>query len=711
MSALPMWPLGRAGEALAAAALSAGLDPRAAELGQAPAAPGALEAWLDEAGAWIGVEVEGVEVAFEHLDRALGASAPALLVLDTPEGAGVLALIGARGRRLTALDPDLRRVSLPLADVARAAGRAAVATARPEVDALITRAGLGGKARARAAEALVAARLRGQPIGGLHLLRRPPEAPALARDQHLGARVVATLFAHALAQVAWLGSWWAIGKSVLGGAVSSGWLAAWALLLLASQAARVLVGHWSGRVALDGSVLLAQRLLAGALRLDPDLLKREGIGGALGRVLESSAMQGLAVTGGVHAALAAVEIILAAGVLAAGAGGSVHVALLLVVVGLGAIGARSYLGRRRAWTTQRLDLTHSLSEAMVGHATRLAQGDRAALADRDDRALVRYLVASREVDHARARLSVWLPLGWPVLAALGLGPAFLLGAPSAYGIATALGGVLFAADALSRLTAGVARLADAAIAWRSIAPLFAAAAARPDVAPPALALAPPSPGAPILAARSLGYRHAGRGAPVLAGCDLVVERGERVLLDAPSGRGKSTLAAILAGLRRAESGLVLAGGLDRGSVGARGWRRRVAYAPQFHENHLFGGTLAWNLLMGRAWPPTPEDLADADALCRDLGLGDLLDRMPSGLLEQVGETGWQLSHGEKSRVYLARALLQRAELVVLDESLAALDPDNLALALRAIDARAPAAIVIAHPSARTPSPADGGPAA
>jgi ATP-binding cassette subfamily B protein len=183
---------------------------------------------------------------------------------------------------------------------------------------------------------------------------------------------------------------------------------------------------------------------------------------------------------------------------------------------------------------------------------------------------------------------------------------------------------------------------------------------------------------------------------VLAGCDLRIERGERVLLDAPSGRGKSTLAAVLAGLRRPEGGLVLAGGLDRGSVGARGWRRRVAFAPQFHDNHVFGGTLAWNLLMGRAWPPTPEDLAEADALCRELGLGPLLDRMPSGLLEQVGETGWQLSHGERSRIFLARALLQRAELVVLDESLAALDPENLAVALRCIEARATSAIVIAH---------------
>jgi len=52
---------------------------------------------------------------------------------------------------------------------------------------------------------------------------------------------------------------------------------------------------------------------------------------------------------------------------------------------------------------------------------------------------------------------------------------------------------------------------------------------------------------------------------------------------------------------------------------------------------------------------------------------------PGGLMQMVGETGWQLSHGEQSRLYIARALLQRAELVVLDESFAALDPDKLSI--------------------------------
>lgn len=63
----------------------------------------------------------------------------------------------------------------------------------------------------------------------------------------------------------------------------------------------------------------------------------------------------------------------------------------------------------------------------------------------------------------------------------------------------------------------------------------------------------------------------------------------------------------------------------------------------------------------------------------------------------VGETGWQLSHGEKSRLYMARALLQGAEVVILDDSFAALDPENLHRCLRCALERAPTLMVIANP--------------
>jgi ATP-binding cassette subfamily B protein len=63
----------------------------------------------------------------------------------------------------------------------------------------------------------------------------------------------------------------------------------------------------------------------------------------------------------------------------------------------------------------------------------------------------------------------------------------------------------------------------------------------------------------------------------------------------------------------------------------------------------------------------------------------------------VGEMGWQLSHGERSRLFIARALLQEAEVVILDESFAALDPETLQRALLCVIQRAKTLVVIAHP--------------
>ena len=166
----------------------------------------------------------------------------------------------------------------------------------------------------------------------------------------------------------------------------------------------------------------------------------------------------------------------------------------------------------------------------------------------------------------------------------------------------------------------------------------------------------------------MGLTYPGAGRPVLRPLHFAIGRTDRILLEGPSGGGKSTLASLIIGMRQPTVGTVLLDGVDRHAWGMEGWRQRITGAPQFHRNHLLAGTLAFNLLLGRRWPPTPDDLDAADRVCRELGLGDLLDRMPAGLQQLVGETGWQLSHGERSRVFLARALLQDADLVVLDES-------------------------------------------
>ena len=143
--------------------------------------------------------------------------------------------------------------------------------------------------------------------------------------------------------------------------------------------------------------------------------------------------------------------------------------------------------------------------------------------------------------------------------------------------------------------------------------------------------------------------------------------------------------------------MLLLRGLDRATFGAAGWRRRVTAAPQFHENHVLSGSFAYNLLLGREWPTSQAMRDKARAICTELGLDELVKKMPSGLDELIGETGWQLSHGEKSRLYIARTLLQGVELVILDESFASLDPETMRVAVDCVLKHAPSIVVVSHP--------------
>ena len=204
-------------------------------------------------------------------------------------------------------------------------------------------------------------------------------------------------------------------------------------------------------------------------------------------------------------------------------------------------------------------------------------------------------------------------------------------------------------------------------------------------------------GRSLMQARGISFRYQPQGRWILDNCSFRIKEADHLLLEGPSGSGKSTLAAILSGLRVVESGGLLLWGFDRRFIGSEEWHRRVVMSPQFQENYIFSETLGFNLLMGRRWPPRNEDLDDAEEICQELGLGDLLAKMPSGMQQILGESGWQLSHGERSRIFIARTLLQDADLVILDESFGALDPINMGRALRTALRRSPTVLVIAHP--------------
>jgi ATP-binding cassette subfamily B protein len=499
------------------------------------------------------------------------------------------------------------------------------------------------------------------------------------------------LAAHTAQYVLWLLSWAIIGEFSLTGRMDRGWLLAWALLLMAVAPLRALTTWLQGVIAVSVGGRLKKRLLWGALRLEPEEIRSSGVGAFLGQALEAEAVETLALSGGIACLLSVVEIAISAVVL-----GQLALVLLFWCLMTALLGWR-FFTRYRKWSDTRMGITQDLTEAMVGHRTRLAQQRPEEWHIEEDSTLDSYLHVSREMDRAATSLLGVIPRGWLLAGICALIPSVVAARTSGVSTAVSLGGVLLAFAAFRRLTGSLSDLAGAWVAWKRISGLFHAAE-RVEYAgeiPPGTVREDATGN--VLEADRLMFRYRQNGTPVLNGCSLSVRAGDRVLLEGPSGGGKTTLASTIAGIRTPESGLILVNGLDRQTAGDARWRRQIAAAPQFHENHILTETLAFNLLMGRGWPPTRQDMEEAETICRDLGLGDLLDRMPAGMLQMVGEGGWQLSHGERSRIFIARALLQNADLMILDESFGALDPENLKTALETTVERAKTLMVIAHP--------------
>jgi ATP-binding cassette subfamily B protein len=700
------WSEDALGPALLLLARAAGLAPRGVDLAsvQAPRDAARIDEWIVAAADQAGLQADAIDCAHGELPDVLGRIAPGLVRIDLEGEHRYLAVVRATRRCLQLVAPSGAMASVPVDAVVHLLTRQATDLPHRRVDYLFATAGIAGRRARRARDQLLGLYLSETRIADMWTLRLDPGArfaSQLRRSGVLGRAVLALALSIVQVSITLYG-WVLLGSGALAGAIESGWLYAWTLACLSALPFQVATLWLGGRLLNDTAALLKQRLLCGALRLDPDQIRTRGSGRLLAMVSESEAIEGAGLTAAFGLALAVVQLASALVIAAFGAGGVFQVALLLAWCGVVAgLVARAFRLRAQ-WTAQRFELANAFVEHVVGNRTRIAQQPSEHWHVRDDQRLERYVAASQALDRAQRQLAVLPGRGWFILGFAGLVVSGWLRHAPAIDLAIAVGAILQAYAALGALGSNATAVGSALIAWRQIGELFHAAADLPSPGHPAAALHHRAPSqaradTAIVEVRgvSFGYR---AGAPLaLRECTLSVSAAERILLTGPSGGGKSTLAALLSGLRSPQSGQILLGGLDRPTLGSAAWRRRIATAPQFHENHILSGSLAFNLLMGRAWPPTDADRQEADALCRELGLGPTIDRMPSGLDQVIGETGWQLSHGERSRLFLARALLQRADLVILDESFGALDPITLEGCMQTVLRRAPALVVIAHP--------------
>ena len=300
------------------------------------------------------------------------------------------------------------------------------------------------------------------------------------------------------------------------------------------------------------------------------------------------------------------------------------------------------------------------------------------------------LACQEAAERTNARLAAATTALREGVPALGLLAAlWLVGADVAQGrtspallAATALG-VLGAFEAVGGLGATWAASAGLAAAAGRVQALGEQA---PAVREPTVTRPPPQTATLSFDGVTLAYPGSAR--PALVDLDLHVRSGEKVALTGASGAGKSSVLALALRARDPDAGRVTLGGTDLRELALSDVRSRSAWAPQTPQ--VLGGSLAENLLLGRHGASEDE----LEQVLRAVGLDDVLDAV--GLHGWVGESGERLSAGERARVGLARALLSPADVLLLDEPTAHLDPALAARVLALLGSQSRTVLLVTH---------------
>jgi ATP-binding cassette subfamily C protein CydCD len=179
-----------------------------------------------------------------------------------------------------------------------------------------------------------------------------------------------------------------------------------------------------------------------------------------------------------------------------------------------------------------------------------------------------------------------------------------------------------------------------------------------------------APSVESLTIQDLAYTYPNATVSAFSGLDAAVTRGQWLTVTGPSGSGKSTLLGVLLRYLAPSRGRYFLNDVDAETLSGDSVRSRVAWCPQ--EGHLFDSSLRSNLLIARSRDDAPDDAELISALER-VGLDDFVAALPHGLDTRIGSAGAFMSGGQRQRVAVARTLLARCDVLLIDEPTAHLD--------------------------------------